>query len=107
MVYIGVQGQEERNAFTIIVWDQLFEPNEVSISVLETQTGVFYDIADNLVSRASINEYVNIYLVWSRSQAHSQFFDVSMQHWEWASMLSTIKFVVTDAKFSFGVKVFS
>ena len=48
-----MQGQTEQNAFTIIVWDQLFEPSEVSISVLETETTNLYDVSQNLVQSAS------------------------------------------------------
>ena len=55
VVYIGVQGQMKQNAFTIIVWDQLFEPSEVYLSVLETETGVLYDVAQNLIASASVN----------------------------------------------------
>ena len=57
MVYIGVQGQEEQNVFTIIVWDQLFEPIEVTVDVLETQTGDLYDVTQNLIPTASSNKY--------------------------------------------------
>jgi hypothetical protein len=63
VVYIGVQGQEEQNAFTIIVWDQLFDPSEVFLDVLETQTGVIYSVAQNLIASASINEYVIIIIM--------------------------------------------
>lgn len=69
MVYIGVQGQEEQNAFTIIVWDQLFEPSEVSVSVLEMQTGDVYDVTQNLIQSASSNEYV--YIVYFTNCIHS------------------------------------
>ena len=53
-----MQGQEEQNAFTIIVWDQLFQPNEVFVDVLETDTGNLYDVTENLISTVSKNEYV-------------------------------------------------
>ena len=62
MVYIGVQGQEEQNAFTIIVWDQLFDPSEVFLDVLETRTGAICGVAQNLIASASTNEYVMIIL---------------------------------------------
>ena len=55
-----MQGQEEQNAFTIIVWDQLFDPSEIFLDVLETRTGTIYDVAQNLIDSASINEYVII-----------------------------------------------
>ena len=55
MVYIGVQGQSEQNAFTIIVWDQLFDPSEVSVDILETETDNLYDVTQNLVPSASSN----------------------------------------------------
>ena len=58
VVYIGVQGQDEQNEFTIIVWDQLFEPNEVTIDVLETQTGDLYDVTQNLIPTPSSNKYI-------------------------------------------------
>ena len=61
MVYIGVQGQEEQNAFTIIVWDQLFNPSEVYMEVLETATGAIFDVAQNLRAPASVNEYVRVH----------------------------------------------
>ena len=57
MVYIGVQGQDEQNEFTIIVWDQLFEPNEVTVDVLETQTGDLYNVTQNLIPTPSSNKY--------------------------------------------------
>ena len=54
MVFIGVQGQAEQNAFTIIVWDQLFSPSDVSVDILEGGSGQMeiYDFVQNLVSRA-------------------------------------------------------
>ena len=55
-----MQGQEEQNAFTIIVWDQLFDPSEVFLDVLETRTGVIYDVAQKFIDSASVNEYVTI-----------------------------------------------
>lgn len=57
-MYIGAQGQDEANAFTIIVWDQLFQPSEVSIDVLETQTDDLYDVTQTLLQSASSDEYV-------------------------------------------------
>ena len=53
-----MQGQEEQNAFTIIVWDQLFDPSEVFWDVLETQSGAIYDVTQNLIVSASVDEYV-------------------------------------------------
>ena len=66
-----MQGQEEQNAFTIIVWDQLFEPSEVFIDVLETATGAIYDVTQNLIASASVivNEYVRVH-VTIYSQCH-------------------------------------
>ena len=58
-----MQGQEEQNAFTIVVWDQLFDPSEVFLDVLETRTGAIYDVSQNLIDSASINEYVTIYII--------------------------------------------
>ena len=54
MVYIGVQGQSEQNTFNIIVWDQLFNPSDVNLNILEGGSGTteIYDFVQNLVQRA-------------------------------------------------------
>ena len=54
VVYIGVQGQAEQNAFNIIVWDQLFDPSDVNVDILEGGSGrmEIYNVAQNLVQRA-------------------------------------------------------
>lgn len=54
MVYIGVQGQSEQNTFNIIVWDQLFDPSDVNVNILEGGSGTteIYNFAQNLVQRA-------------------------------------------------------
>ena len=53
MVYIGVQGIEDFNQFTVVVWDLLFSPESDNIVVLEGVTGVVYDVSDNLDSNAN------------------------------------------------------
>lgn len=53
VVYIGVQGVDTVNQFTVVVWDLLFQPAEKEIIVLEGQTGVVYDVAQNLTSAAN------------------------------------------------------
>lgn len=53
VVYIGVQGQDESNTFTVVVWDMLFEPDNEEIIVLEGQTGVVLDVSDHLNSAAN------------------------------------------------------
>lgn len=53
MVYIGVQGVDETNQFTVVVWDQLFSPAEDEIIVLEGETGVVYDVTDNFNDQAA------------------------------------------------------
>ena len=53
VVYIGVQGAEETNQFTVVVWDQLFSPAEDEIIVLEGETGVVYDVTDNFNDQAA------------------------------------------------------
>jgi hypothetical protein len=53
VVYIGVQGVEELNQFTVVVWDLLFTPATEEIVVLEGQTGVVYNVADNFNSGAN------------------------------------------------------
>lgn len=53
MVYIGVQGVDEINQFTVVVWDLLFTPDEDDIIVLEGETGIVYDVSMNLNSGAN------------------------------------------------------
>lgn len=50
VVYIGVQGQGQSDAFTLIVWDQLFEPVDAFIDVVEgALMGVtIYEVSNNL-----------------------------------------------------------
>ena len=48
VVYIGVQGQSMNNTFTLVVWDLLFEPSDVSIIIAEGVTGIVYDVTQNL-----------------------------------------------------------
>lgn len=59
MVYIGVQGQAQQNGFNIIVWDELFDPSDVTVDILEGGSGQpnIYNVAQNLVSRASSIRY--------------------------------------------------
>ena len=54
VVYIGVQGQDQQNAFNIIVWDQLFDPSDVTVNILEGGTGrqLIYNVRQHLVGRA-------------------------------------------------------
>jgi len=49
-VYIGVQGQSDSSTFIILVWDQLFNPVDAYINVVEgAYTGVtIYDVSRNL-----------------------------------------------------------
>ena len=60
MVYIGVQGQTDTVKFTILVWDQLFDPVDAFIDVIEgAHRGVtIYDVSRNFTSAASQNTYV-------------------------------------------------
>ena len=48
VVYIGVQGQDRNNTFTLVVWDLLFDPSDVSIIIAEGVTGDVYDVSQNL-----------------------------------------------------------
>lgn len=52
MVYIGVQGREGTNQFTVVVWDLLFTPDSEEIVVLVGKTGTVYDVSTNLNSSA-------------------------------------------------------
>ena len=54
VVYIGVQGQGNADRFTIIVWDQLFEPVDAFINVVEgAHRGVtIYEVSNNLTQAA-------------------------------------------------------
>ena len=36
------------NTFTLVVWDLLFEPSDVSIIIAEGVTGIVYDVTQNL-----------------------------------------------------------
>ena len=65
IVYIGVQGQEQQNAFNIIVWDQLFDPSDVNVEILEGNTGsmLIYDVGANLLARAPSTRYKQCLLV--------------------------------------------
>lgn len=72
-----MQGQEEQNAFTIIVWDQLFEPSEVFMDVLETATGAIYDVTQNLIASASVNEYVRVHMLLFIASAMEAKFSLS------------------------------
>lgn len=53
VVYIGVQGQDDINQFTVVVWDMLFDPDNEEIVVLEGQTGVVFDVSQQLNSAAN------------------------------------------------------
>ena len=53
VVYIGVQGREDSNQFTVAVWDQLFTPDSDRIVVLEGQTGPVYDVTTNFNAGAN------------------------------------------------------
>ena len=55
MVYIGVQGQTNLDRFTIIVWDQLFDPVDAFIDVVEgSHPGVtIYEVQRNLTTAVS------------------------------------------------------
>ena len=52
-MYIGVQGVDETNQFTVVVWDLLFSPAETEIVVLEGETGVVYNVTDNFNAGAN------------------------------------------------------
>ena len=58
VVYIGVQGQDDLNQFTVVVWDALFEPDNEERIVLEGETGVVFDVSNRLNSAASGITYV-------------------------------------------------
>ncbi len=60
MVYIGVQGQGQSDMFTLIVWDQLFDPVDAFINVVEgALRGVtIYEVTRNLTAAAATNTYV-------------------------------------------------
>jgi len=53
VVYIGVQGQDSSNTFTLVVWDLLFNVSDVNFSVVEGQTGIVYDVSQNLITPAN------------------------------------------------------
>ena len=53
MVYIGVQGHDDINQFTLVVWDLLFNPDRREIIVLEGETGAVYDVSADLTSAAT------------------------------------------------------
>lgn len=53
VVYIGVQGRDGTNQFTVVVWDLLFTPDKEEIVILEGQTGPVYNVSANLNSRAN------------------------------------------------------
>ena len=50
--YVGVQGQDVQNTFTLLALDDIFSPSEASINVLEGDTGAVYEVADSLTSDA-------------------------------------------------------
>ena len=54
VVYIGVQGQGQSDSFTLIVWDQLFDPVDAFINVVEgALRGVtIYEVSYNLTDAA-------------------------------------------------------
>ena len=56
-VYIGVQGQTDRDRFTILVWDQLFDPVDAFIDVIEGahRGETIYEVNRNLTSAVSRN----------------------------------------------------
>ena len=60
VVYIGVQGQGQSDTFTLIVWDQLFDPVDAFINVVEgAHRGVtIYEVRNNLTDAARANTYV-------------------------------------------------
>ena len=59
VVYIGCQGQTASNRFTIIVWDQLFEPVDAFINVVEgaLPRTTIYEVQANLTAAATMNRY--------------------------------------------------
>ena len=61
-MYIGVQGQGQSDSFTLVVWDQLFDPVDTFIDVLEGLPAgtVIYNVRNNLTSSAATrgNTYV-------------------------------------------------
>ena len=59
-MYIGVQGQDGTNQFTLVVWDLLFTPDRDEDIVLEGETGVVYDVSNNLNDGASDITYDNM-----------------------------------------------
>jgi len=61
VVYIGVQGQDGTNQFTLVVWDLLFSPDRDEDIVLEGETGVVYDVSSNLNDGASDITYDNMH----------------------------------------------
>ena len=52
-MYIGVQGSDQTNQFTVVVWDLLFSPAEAEVVVLDGQTGAVYDVSTNFNSEAN------------------------------------------------------
>ena len=55
MVYIGVQGQTNLDSFIIVVWDLLFDPQEVFIDIVDGATPgtVVYEVEQNLTAAAT------------------------------------------------------
>lgn len=53
VVYIGVQGHEGTNQFTVVVWDLLFTPDREEIVVFVGETGTVYDVSTKLNSAAN------------------------------------------------------
>ena len=48
-----MQGREDINQFTVVVWDQLFTPDSDQIVVLEGETGPVYDVTTNFNAGAN------------------------------------------------------
>ena len=65
-MYIGVQGQGGTNRVTLVVWDLLFTPDRDEDIVLEGETGVIYDVSNNLNNGATgIRQDNMLKMFWS------------------------------------------
>ena len=53
VVFIGVQGQEIENSFSLIVMDHVFNVSETYVTVVEGHTGIVYDISQHLLQTVS------------------------------------------------------
>ena len=55
MIYIGVQGQTTGDTFSVDVWDQLFDLDDIIIDVIEGPNAgeIIYEVGTNLKAAAS------------------------------------------------------